>query len=61
MHEIVELLTIKQLSTKLNLSERTIARKVRERSIPFIKLPALRFHPQRVDAWLEKKEVKPIK
>jgi len=56
------LLTIDQVAKLLNVSRRTVERLVQKREIYFIKLPggSLRFKPERLKAWIDNKEVKPL-
>jgi excisionase family DNA binding protein len=57
------LLTISQLAEKVNFKPRTIKGWVQKRVVPFKKMPGgdIRFDPEEIQRWLDRKSVKPSK
>jgi excisionase family DNA binding protein len=57
------LLTISQLAEKVNFKPRTIKGWVQRRVVPFKKMPGgdIRFDPDEIQRWLDRKSVKPSK
>jgi excisionase family DNA binding protein len=54
-----KLLTIDELAEMLSVSKNTIYAWTHERRIPHVKLGRnVRFNPEKIEAWLKKKEVK---
>jgi excisionase family DNA binding protein len=57
-----QLLTIKQVAEKLQVSEITIRRWLSNGTIAAIKLPqGIRFRPEWLENWLDKRTIKSIK
>jgi excisionase family DNA binding protein len=57
----MELISVQELSKMLNFAPRTIYRWVKDRRIPFVKMPGndIRFDKQKIEAWIENRTVKP--
>jgi excisionase family DNA binding protein len=54
-----DLLTIKDVAKKLKVSEITVRRYLKNRTIAAIKLPqGIRFRPEWVEGWLNKRTIK---
>ena len=53
------LLDKKDVATLLSISVKTVDRMVAERQIPVVRIGSkiIRFHPQQVDRWIEKRTV----
>lgn len=58
---MIDMLTVEQLSEKLNLSTNTIYKMVKKRQIPFVKLgyKVLRFDPIEIDNHIKRHTIKP--
>ena len=56
----MELLSVQQLSEKINFAPRTIYRWVSDRRIPFVKMPGndIRFDKQKIESWIESRTIK---
>jgi DNA binding domain, excisionase family len=56
---MTELLSIKELATKMKLHERTLYRWTKARKIPYIKMPGndIRFDKEKIENWLDLKTV----
>lgn len=56
----MELISVQQLSEKINFAPRTIYRWVKDRRIPFVKMPSndIRFDAQKIENWIENRTVK---
>ena len=57
---MTELISVQQLSEKINFAPRTIYRWVKDRRIPFVKMPSndIRFDKQKIENWIENRTVK---
>jgi excisionase family DNA binding protein len=55
------LLNVAEAAERLGLKKPTIYKYVCERAIPFVKInAAVRFDPERLDAWVAERAVEPI-
>jgi excisionase family DNA binding protein len=57
---MAELISVKQLSEKINFTPMTIYRWVKDRRIPFVKMPGndIRFDKAKIENWIENRTVK---
>jgi excisionase family DNA binding protein len=57
---MTELISVQQLSEKINFAPRTIYRWVKDRRIPFVKMPSndIRFDKAKIENWIENRTVK---
>jgi len=57
---MTELISVQQLSEKINFAPRTIYRWVKDRKIPYIKMPGndIRFDKEKIEKWIENRTVK---
>ena len=57
---MTELISVQQLSEKINFTPMTIYRWVKARKIPYIKMPGndIRFDKDKIDKWIENRTVK---
>lgn len=57
---MAELISVQQLSEKINFAPRTIYRWVKDRRIPYVKMPSndIRFDKQKIESWIENRTVK---
>ena len=61
LKQMSNLLNIKQLAEKLNMSEKTLYNYVADQKIPYVKISNLvRFDPQEIESWIKKRSVKPL-
>lgn len=55
------LLTLRDVTERLNVSERTVYRYVQERRLPYIRIcRRIRFRPESIDQFLRETEVQPL-
>jgi len=56
----MELISVQQLSEKINFAPRTIYRWVKDRRIPFVKMPSndIRFDKAKIENWIENRTIK---
>jgi len=56
----MELISVQELSKMLNFAPKTIYRWVKDRRIPFVKMPGndIRFDKQKIENWIENRTVK---
>lgn len=57
---MAELISVQQLSEKINFAPMTIYRWVKDRRIPFVKMPGrdIRFDKEKIDQWIENRTIK---
>jgi excisionase family DNA binding protein len=57
---MTELISVQQLSEKINFAPRTIYRWINERRIPYVKMPGngVRFDTQKIESWIENRTIK---
>lgn len=56
---MTELLSVEELAGKIKFSEVTIYKWVKERKIPYVRMPGndLRFDTKKIESWLENRTV----
>jgi len=56
----MELISVQQLSEKINFTPMTIYRWVKDRRIPFVKMPGndIRFDKATIENWIENRTIK---
>ena len=56
----MELISVQQLSEKINFTPMTIYRWVKDRRIPFVKMPGndIRFDKAMIENWIENRTIK---
>ena len=56
----MELISVQQLSKKINFTPMTIYRWVKDRRIPFVKMPGndIRFDKATIENWIENRTIK---
>jgi excisionase family DNA binding protein len=57
---MTELISVQQLAEKINFAPMTIYRWVKDRRIPFVKMPGndIRFDKAKIESWIENRTVK---
>jgi len=57
---MTELISVQQLSEKINFTPMTIYRWVKARKIPYIRMPGndIRFDKEKIEKWIENRTVK---
>jgi excisionase family DNA binding protein len=57
---MTELISVQQLSEKIKFAPRTIYRWVKDRRIPFVKMPSndIRFDKAKIENWIENRTIK---
>lgn len=57
---MTELISVNQLSEKINFTPTTIYRWVKDRRIPFVKFPGndIRFDKEKIENWIENRTIK---